>query len=429
MKVLVVGSGGREHALVWKIAQSPEVKEIFCAPGNGGTCGLASNVPVAAEDIEQLLLLARSEDIDLTVVGPEAPLVAGISDRFREAGLTVFGPSQAAAHLEGSKIFAKEFMQRHGIPTARYRVFREATEAESSLSGGEFTFPVVVKADGLAAGKGVLICENLGEARGAVDSLMRKRLFGAAGDCIVVEEFLSGEEASFMVLCDGSRLVPLVPSQDHKKIYDGDRGPNTGGMGAYSTDFILSESLTQDIIKRVFQPTLEGLADQGAPYQGILYAGLMLTREGPKVLEFNVRLGDPETQVVLPRLRSDLLPLLLAAARGDLSNVSVSWDDGAAVCVVMASQGYPGSYEKGEEITGLEMVEESGDAVVFHAGTRREGDSIFTSGGRVLGVTSRASSLEAAIMKAYEGVNKVHFQGMYYRRDIAAKGLARSPRI
>ncbi len=427
MKVLVVGSGGREHTIAWKIYQDRKDVELICAPGNAGTARLGTNAPVSAQDIDGLLGLARSEQVDLTMVGPEAPLVEGIADRFREAGLAVAGPSAKAARLEGSKAFAKDFMQRHGILTARYRVFGQAFEAESSLRAGEFSFPVVLKADGLAAGKGVIICQDLTQALDTVDVVMRQGRFGAAGTRLVVEEFLKGEEASFMVFTDGSRILPMVPSQDHKAAYDGDQGPNTGGMGAYSCPTVLSERQQQEILTQVMEPAVRGMASEGCPFQGILYAGLMLGAHGARVLEFNARFGDPETQVVLPRLKSSLIEILQGLAAGDLSGIRPQWDDDSVVCVVLAAPGYPGSYPKGLKISGLDMAEEESGTIVFHAGTSLDDQgNTLTSGGRVLGVTARAGILGSAILKSYEGVNKIHFEGMHYRRDIASKGLDRA---
>lgn len=384
---------------------------------------MAENLPIGAEDIDRLVDFAVSRDIDLTVVGPEAPLVAGLVDRFEAAGLRAVGPSSAAAQLEGSKSFAKDFMRRWGIPTADYQIYTEPSVVEADLRAGRYSFPVVVKADGLAAGKGVFICPDLDSALAAVAAVMRERQFGSSGDRLVVEEFLQGEEASFMVFSDGRRYIPMTPSQDHKAVFDGDKGPNTGGMGAYSIDAILSPDTRDRVLKEIIEPTIRGMEEEGKPFRGILYAGLMLTQFGPKVLEFNVRFGDPETQVVLPRLQTDLLPVLAGIADGDLSQVEVKWNGDAVVCVVLASRGYPGAYEKGKEITGLEMAAEARDTMVFHAGTANKDGKVVSSGGRVLGITARARSLDEAIVKAYEGVNKVYFEGMYYRRDIAAKGL------
>jgi phosphoribosylamine--glycine ligase len=423
VKVLVVGSGGREHTLAWKLKQSPQVEEVYCAPGNAGTALLGQNVPLKDNDVPGLIDFARSSGIGLTMVGPEAPLVIGIVDEFREQGLRVVGPTKEAAQLEGSKVFTKRFLKRHNIPTAAFDVFDDATKAEAALRSGQFEFPTVVKADGLAAGKGVIISQDLDEALAAIAMIMRDRKFGESGNRVLIEEFLQGEEASFMVLTDGKNILPMVPSQDHKAIFDGDLGPNTGGMGAYSTDALLTPDLRQEILDKIIVPTVEGMAAQGTPFEGVLYAGLMLTDRGPQVLEYNVRFGDPETQAVLPRLKSDLLEAFLAVADGDVTGCELEWSTDAAVCVVIASAGYPGAYEKNKEITGISMAEDDSDTVVFHAGSKLDDDRVLTSGGRVLGVTSLASSLESAIMRTYEAVNKIHFEGMYYRRDIAAKGL------
>ncbi len=423
MKVLLVGSGGREHTLAWKLSQSPRLSKLFCAPGNAGTLALGENVPIKVEDLEGLASFARSSEVDLTIVGPEAPLAAGIVDRFRTEGLRIAGPTQAAAQLESSKVFAKTFLAEQGIPTAAFEVHETAASAEEAIRSGAFEYPVVLKADGLAAGKGVLICQDQAEALQATATLMREKRFGAAGERVVIEEFLAGEETSFMVFTDGRNILPMVPSQDHKAAYEGDRGPNTGGMGAYSVDFLLDSRLREVIVREIIEPAVLGMEDLGIPFQGILYAGLMLTEAGPKVLEFNVRFGDPETQAVVPRLEGDLLEIFSAVADGDLSSCQLEWSNRAAVCVVVASQGYPGSYQSGFEITGIPMAEEDPDTVVFHAGTSLRDDKIVTAGGRVLGVTSLRPSLEAAIISVYEAVNKIHFDGMYYRRDIAAKGL------
>lgn len=423
MKVLVIGSGGREHTLAWKLKQSPKVKQIFCAPGNPGTSGLGENVPIPADDLAGLLAFAREKKVDLTVPGPEVPLVDGIVDLFEEAGLAIVGPSARAARLEGSKVFTKRFLEKYGIPTARYRVYGTAEEAEKDLEAGVFEFPTVVKADGLAAGKGVIICADKREALGAVSSIMKDRAFGASGNRIVIEEFLVGEEASFMAFCDGKSFLPMVPSQDHKAIYDGDKGPNTGGMGAYSADFILSPQQKQFVMDKVIIPTMEGMAAEGTPFKGILYAGLMLTSDGPKVLEYNVRFGDPETQVILPRLKSDLAEVFLKTARGELDSCEIEWLDDCAVCVVAASGGYPGSYSKGQEIRGLEEAGKLPGTVIFHAGTTDADGVLRTSGGRVLGITATAAGLEEAIARAYAAVDRIDFEGMYCRRDIAAKGI------
>ena len=424
VKILVVGSGGREHTLVWKLGLSERVREIYCSPGNAGIAAAAKTHLIPKLSPRQLLDFAVSRSVDLAVVGPEASLVDGIGDLFRQAGVPLMGPSAKAARLEGSKAFAKDFMARHRIPTAAYRVFDEAPAAERVLRDGLFDFPVVLKADGLAAGKGVLICSDLQEAVAAVNRIMREKRFGSAGDRLVIEEFLQGEEASFMVLADGAgNVVPMVPSQDHKQVFEGDRGPNTGGMGAYSMNGLLSPGLRQRILDEVILPTIDGMNQEGHPFAGVLYAGLMLTRGGPKVLEFNVRFGDPEAQVILPRLSSDLATLLQKAASGDLAGVRAEWTSDAAVCVVAASQGYPGSYAKGREISGLARAGRMEKLVVFHAGTAREDGRFVTSGGRVLGVTALAPSLDDAVRRAYAGLNEIHFDGIYYRRDIAYRRL------
>ncbi len=425
MKVLIVGSGGREHTLAWKIHQSRRLSRLYSAPGNPGSGELGQNVPIWASDLDGLLNFARQEQIDLTIVGPEAPLVDGIVDRFEAGGLRVAGPRQGAAQLEGSKVFSKDFMQRHGIPTARYRSYGDAGAAAQALGRGEYEFPVVVKADGLAAGKGVLICRDLDESLDAIRLVMEERKFGTAGEQAVIEEFLVGEEASFMVFTDGSRVLPMVPSQDHKAIYDGDKGPNTGGMGAYSVDWILNPEIREQVLDQVIGATIDGMAAEGHPFQGVLYAGLMLTADGPKVLEFNVRFGDPETQVLLPRLQSDLLEVFWSMAHGELNLSEVSWVEDATVCVVLAAPGYPGSYKKGMPIRGIEKAGADPHTVVFHAGTALQDDVLVSSGGRVLGVTSTAPTLGEAIERAYQGVEKIEFSGKYYRRDIGAKGLAK----
>ena len=423
MKILIVGSGAREHALGWKISKSPRLSKLYCAPGNAGTSTVAKNIPISSDDIEGLVSFACSENIDLTIVGPEGPLVEGVIDRLEEMGQLAFGPSRKASLLEGSKVFAKNFMRKYGIPSAKYQTFNQARDAESSLRNGSFDFPVVVKADGLAAGKGVFICSDLKESLAAVDLIMRQLKFGASGEYVIVEEFLEGDEVSFMVLTDGERLLPLAPSQDHKAAYDGDRGPNTGGMGAYSVDTILSEEQRHQILEQIITPTIKGMTQEKRCYAGVLYAGLMLTKRGPKVLEFNVRFGDPETQVVLPRIQNDLLPALLGVANKNLRGVGLEWNADAVAGVVLAAGGYPGPYVTGKEISGLQITNEQAETVVFHAGTALKGDRVITNGGRVLSVTARGVDLEASIVKAYEGVNKIHFKEMHYRKDIGFKGL------
>jgi len=425
MRILVVGSGGREHALVWKLLRSERVQEVLCVPGNGGIESDVRCFPVPPADQGALLELVRRERIDIVVVGPEAPLAAGLADHLRAHGIAVLGPGRAAARLEASKVFAKEFMARHGIPTAAFTVHDRIPEALARLNSSEVRYPLVVKADGLAAGKGVVVARSHEEARAAVEGIMVERQFGAAGDRIVIEEFLEGTEASFIVFTDGDAVVPAVAAQDHKAVFDNDRGPNTGGMGAYSTDTILEPGMQDTILSGIVRPVIDAMKAEGAPFQGILYTGLMLTPAGPRVLEFNVRMGDPEGQVILPRLASDFAALCDALCQGRLNEYQATWSSKAAVCVVLASGGYPGAFEKGKVISGLKMAEEDSNIVVFHSGTRRQGKTIVTDGGRVLGVTAVADHLSSALISAYEAVNKIHFEGMHYRRDIGAKGLDR----
>jgi len=423
MKILVIGGGGREHALVWKIAQSPLVERVYCAPGNPGIARQAECVPLAVDNIEGLLAFAREKQIGLTVVGPELPLTLGIVDRFREAGLTIFGADRKAAQIEGSKAFAKDLMAKYGIPTAAYDTFvdREPAVAFIRRHGA----PIVVKADGLAAGKGVIVAQSEEEAIDAVDLIMRDKAFGDAGAKVVIEEFLEGEEASFLAFTDGKIILPLASSQDHKPVFDGDGGPNTGGMGAYSPAPVVTPAIHEQILECVFRPAIDGMAADGCPYGGILYAGLMIRGEEIKVLEFNARFGDPEAQPLLARLRSDLVPVLLACARGNLAGVSLEWRDEAAVCVVMASGGYPGSFEKGIEIEGLGRAEKIRDLMVFHAGTAAREGKVVNAGGRVLGVTGRGATVAEAIDKAYAGVRAITWKGVHYRTDIGKKALGR----
>ena len=423
MKILVVGGGGREHTLVWKIAQSTEVGRIYAAPGNPGMAQLAECVDIGADDMDKLLAFAIRERIDLTVVGPEVPLALGIVDRFEERGLKIFGPSGKAAELESSKGFSKDLMAKYGIPTARYGRFTSSEEAVRYVR--EQGAPIVVKADGLAAGKGVLICRTQAEALEAVRTIMEDQAFGAAGQEVVVEEFLEGEEASILALTDGETILPLVASQDHKAIFDGDGGPNTGGMGAYAPAPVVTEAVLERVMEQVLRPAVDGMAKEGRLYKGVLYAGLMIKDEKLKVVEFNCRFGDPESQVVLPLLKTDLVALMMAVAEGRLGEMKLQESDDAAVCVVMASGGYPGSYEKGKRITGLEAARDMDDVVVFHAGTAERDGAIVTDGGRVLGVTAVGADIGCAIDRAYEAVGKIHFEGAYYRKDIGAKALAR----
>ncbi len=423
MKVFVVGSGGREHALVWKIAQSPRVKKIYCAPGNGGISELAECVPVGAEDIDGLLGFAKEQKIDLTLVGPEAALALGIVDRFEEEGLSVFGPRKNAAILEGSKIFTKDFLKRHKIPTAEYRSFSDPASAIDYIR--EIGAPIVVKADGLAAGKGVVVAQSVEEGIEAVRMIMEEKRFGTAGESLVVEECLIGEEASFLVFTDGKTVLPMVSSQDHKQAFDNDMGPNTGGMGAYSPAPVIQDRMPE-IMETIMIPTIRGMEQEGRPFKGILYAGLMVTSKGPQVMEFNVRFGDPEAQPILFRLKTDLIEIIESIQDERLDQVQIEWKDGASICVVMASGGYPGSYKKGIPITGLESIPASSDLFVFHAGTRKEDDKIVTSGGRVLGVTAHDADLAGALEKAYNAANRIDFEGRHIRTDIGKKGLNRT---
>ncbi len=423
MKILVIGSGGREHALVWKLSQSPRVSSIQCIPGNGGIAQLARCVEIKTDDFPAITDFVKREKIDFVVVGPEAPLAEGLVDALQSAGIGALGPTRAAAQLESSKIFSKDFMRRHGIPTADYVTFQNPQAALDYLKSPEARYPTVVKADGLAAGKGVVVAQNEQEASEAVRRMMIEKEFGEAGYRIIVEDCLQGMEASYIVFTDGETVLPAAASRDHKAIFDDDQGPNTGGMGTYSTGDILGPELEREVLERVIRPTIEGMRAEGNPFRGILYAGLMLTDQGIRVLEFNVRMGDPEGQVILPRLKSDFAELCDALCKGTLKDYRAEWHPGAAVCVVLASEGYPGSYPKGKTITGLKMAEEDGRIAAFHAGTRLDGEKLVTSGGRVLGVTAVEKDLAAAIMAAYEAVNKIHFDGMQYRRDIGAKGL------
>jgi phosphoribosylamine--glycine ligase len=416
MKVLVIGGGGREHALVWKIAQSPLVSKVFCAPGNPGIGQLAVNVPLKVDDLDGLLEFARTHRIDLTVVGPELPLSLGIVDRFEAAGLTIFGARQNAAIIEASKAFSKDLMKKYDVPTAFYEVFTEIEPALAYID--RHGAPIVVKADGLAAGKGVIVARTVAEAKAAVTDMLSGNAFGAAGARVVVEEFLDGEEASFLAFTDGKIIIPLASAQDHKPVFDDDQGPNTGGMGAYSPAPVVTPAVHETAMDKVMRRAIDGMAAEGRPYRGVLYAGLMVKDGEVKTLEFNARFGDPECQPLLMRLQSDLVPVLIACARGDLSGVELEWHDQAAVCVVMASGGYPGDYAKGFPIGGLDRAAAIDDLVVFHAGTAEQGDCIVNSGGRVLGVTARAATLEQATEIAYQGVGRISFKGMHYRTDI-----------
>jgi len=421
MRVLVIGSGGREHAFCWKISQSPLVTSLYCAPGNPGISKHAECVDIKVSDIEGLLRFARAEEIDLTVVGPEQPLALGIVDRFNEENLSIFGPTQAAAELESSKVFSKNLMKKYNIPTAFYSTFTNFEEAVSWVK--EVKAPLVVKADGLASGKGVIICRSEKEAIEVLDDIMRRKIFGDSGDSVVVEEFLQGEEVSFLAFTDGEKVIPLVSSQDHKALLDEDKGPNTGGMGAYSPAPVITPELSKTIMERVMVPAVRALAREGKPYKGILYAGLMINGDDFKVLEFNCRFGDPEAQPLLMRMRSDIVPILQAISGKGLSDEKIEWKDEASVCVVMSSRGYPGDYKKGLSVEGIDRAEDTGDVVVFHAGTREEGGKIVTSGGRVLGVTALGDTIPEAINLAYEAVGKIDSDSLYYRKDIGKKAL------
>jgi phosphoribosylamine--glycine ligase len=420
MKVLVIGGGGREHALVWKLKQSPRVEKIWCVPGNGGIESEAECLPADPANVAELVALAERLSPDLTVVGPELPLVNGIGDAFRERGWPIVAPSQQAAQLEGSKVFAKEFLERHHIPTAKmYGAFENARDAVQALSG--LTWPVVIKADGLCAGKGVFVAQDAASAEDFIHRVMDKNEVGSGGKWVLLEEGLEGQELSFIVVTDGQRYAPLVPTRDHKRAFDGNRGPNTGGMGAYSTDELLPPELKQEIVESVVEPTMRGLAGEGIHYQGFLYIGLMLTGAGPRVLEFNCRLGDPETQAIVARMDFDLAQMLAEVAAGILEPARLRWKSGASACVVLASGGYPGKFVSGKKIAGLTDAGRVNGVQMFHAGTLRQGESIVTNGGRVLGVTAAADSLERALAKVYEAAAKISFEGMHYRKDIGAE--------
>ena len=425
MNILVVGGGGREHALVWDIWASGLTKKLFCAPGNAGIAALAACVPIPADDLAALVEFAKEEKIDLVVVGPEVPLSLGIVDLMEEKGIPTFGPSAAAAMLESSKTFTKEFCRRHGIPTASGEVFGDIGEARRYIEGQNR--PLVVKADGLAAGKGVVVADNAEQAIAAAEQMLTGRMVGAAGLRILIEERLEGEEASFFALVDGEHALPLASAQDHKRIGDGDTGPNTGGMGAYSPAPIMTDALNARVMREIIEPTVRGMAEEGRPFKGILFAGLMITKEGPKLLEYNVRFGDPECQVVLPRLKSDLLPGLIAAREGQLAHFDLRWHDEAALCVVLAAKGYPGDFAKGTEIKGLDAAGQVPGVTVFHAGTKAVDGKIVANGGRVLGVTALGPSIEDAQKRAYEAVSLIDWKDGYYRRDIGWRAIKRKP--
>lgn len=425
MKILIVGSGGREHALAWKIAQSDLVAEVVVAPGNVGIAEepKCRTVDVSAEDIPALAAFAEDEKIDLTLVGPEAPLVAGLADEMQARGLRVFGPGRRAAMIEGSKVFAKRLMEKYSIPSGHFEVFDDYASAEACLR--KIDGPIVVKADGLAAGKGVLVCKDRSEALAALDTVMKQRAFGDAGDRVVIEECLTGEEASFIAFTDGESVVPLAGSQDHKPVYDGDRGPNTGGMGAYSPAPVLTDELHDRIMETIMIPTVRAMKEEGTPYVGFLYAGLMIEDGVAKVLEFNARMGDPEAQPLVFRMKSDPVPFMAAALERGLGGMSIEWEPLASVCVVMASGGYPGSYEKGKPISGIVDADAMEGVKVFHAGTARDESGFVTKGGRVLGVTAKGEGIATAIRKAYEAVSTISWEGVHYRTDIGKKALDR----
>jgi phosphoribosylamine--glycine ligase len=425
MKILVIGSGGREHAITWSAARSKKAEKIFCAPGNPGTAELAENVDIKADDIEGLLKFALENKIDLTIVGPEVPLVMGIVDLFAENGLKAFGPSEDGAQMEGSKVFTKNLFKKYNIPTADFGEFDSSTAAIAYIKANK-KYPMVVKADGLAAGKGVIIAKNELEAITAVADIMTRKIFGGAGDRVVIEEFLEGEEASILAFTDGETVLPLPASQDHKRIFDDDKGPNTGGMGAYAPAPVITPEILKIIMDKILYPTVKALKSEGIIYKGILYAGIMMTASGPKVLEYNVRFGDPETQAVLPLLKTDLIDLCMASIDGKLKDINLEIEDRAAINVVLASKGYPGEYEKGKEITGFEKLKDVRDIIVFHAGTALIAGKIVTAGGRVLNVTALGGDIKDAVEKVYKYVDSISFEGVYYRKDIGKRAIRRT---
>jgi phosphoribosylamine--glycine ligase len=428
MRILIVGNGGREHALAWKIRQSPHVTDLYCAPGNAGIAEIADCVPIDASSIVEVADFAQTVKADLTVVGPELPLVLGIGDEFVRRGLDIFCPSRGAAEIEGSKAFAREFMTRHKIPSPRYEVCGSLEEAAAFVKKAPFGFPFVVKADGLASGKGTAIVQEAKEALALVEQILVEKKFGSAGAKVVMEEFLQGEEVSFLVFSDGARVVPMASVQDHKRALDGDEGPNTGGMGTVSPTTNISLDGHKRIMQEIVLPTVAGLAAEGRRFQGVLFAGLMMTEQGPRVLEFNARFGDPETQVIMARMKTDIVPILQQVATGQLGETRLEWVKEPAVCVVVASKGYPDAPETGKVVKGLDALKDWGDVVVYHAATRREDGEVKTVGGRVLGVTALGANLEAAIARAYEAIGNIHFDGMTYRRDIGHRALARLQR-
>src|SRR5437773_7292339 len=425
MKILVVGNGGREHALVWKIRQSPLAKDVYCAPGNAGMAGLADCVPIDTSNIIEVADFAQTISADLTVVGPELPMVLGIADEFQRRGMAIFCPTRVAAEIEGSKAFAREFMNRHHIPSPRYVIADSVEEAEQVIKKSELGYPLVLKVDGLAAGKGVVVAHDKKEAKAAAAEMMSDKKFGTAGAKLVFEEFLPGDEVSFLVFSDGARVVPMVSVQDHKRAFDDDTGPNTGGMGTVSPATNLSLDAHKQIMQEIVLPTIAGLAAEGRRYQGVLFVGLMITDEGPKVLEFNARFGDPETQVIMARMRSDLVPILQGVAEGHLKESKIDWVKEPAACVVLAAKGYPDAPETGQEIHGLDTLKNEPDVFVYHAATGLRDGKLVTVGGRVLGVTALGSNLDAAVQRAYQAIGKIKFDGMSYRKDIGQRALAK----
>ena len=423
MKVAVIGKGGREHTLAWKLSQSSSVEKVYCIPGNAGTTSIAENVVLEDDSLQAMADFVKEKDIGLTVVGPEDPLVNGIVDLFQKQGLNIFGPSKKAAILEGSKIFTRELLQKHGIPSAEFASFSKAEKALEYLH--EKGAPIVIKADGLAAGKGAIVCDTVEEAESAIKKIMVEKEFGEAGQRVIMEEKLVGEEASYLVFTDGETIKPMASSQDHKPIYDGDRGSNTGGMGAYSPAPVVTDEIEKQVLEEIMQPTVDAMKKEGRTYQGVLYGGLMITEAGPRVVEFNCRFGDPEAQPLLMRLESDLASILQSCIDGTLQEQEIKWSEKAACCVVMASGGYPLKYEKGKEIMGLEQASQLQDTMVFHAGTKLDGRKVLTNGGRVLGVTALGNSIEESIGNAYKAVEKISFEKAYYRKDIGQKALKR----
>lgn len=419
MKIMVIGGGGREHTIVWKLAQSDRVDKIYCAPGNGGISELAECVPIKATDIDGVVKFAKEKAVDLVVVAPDDPLVLGMVDALEAEGIRAFGPRANAAAIEGSKVFSKDLMKKYNIPTAGYEVFSDPAEALAYIEKG--SFPTVIKAEGLALGKGVIIAKNIDEARGAIHDIMEEKVFGASGSRVVIEEFLTGPEVSVLAFCDGKTVVPMVSAQDHKRALDNDEGLNTGGMGTFSPSRLYDEAKAEECMKNIFLPTVRAMNSEGRPFKGVLYFGLMMTQNGVKVIEYNARFGDPETQVVLPRLKTDLLEIMEAVIDERLDEIKIEWEDNAAVCVVLASGGYPTKYKSGYEIYGLDEIAKYDDLTVFHAGTKKEGEKMLTAGGRVLGITAVAENLNAAISRAYEGVEMVNFTDRHFRHDIGIK--------